>query len=95
MICTIMTFCFLYLYRYQSQGYPDFVDYLKFCDDVESIFTFKELEKAPLQEVTQFKPPEEWELNKLEPAAEQQFAVCMDGIAEKVRAMSNQNTQKL
>ena len=71
--------------KYQSQGYPDFVDYLKFCDDVESIFTFKELEKAPLQEVTQFKPPEEWELNKLEPAAEQQFAVCMDGIAEKVR----------
>ena len=62
---------------------------------MESIFTFKELEKAPLQEVTQFKPPEEWELNKLEPAAEQQFAVCMDGIAEKVRAMSNQNTQKL
>ena len=37
--------------KYLSPGNPDFVDYLKFCDDVESIFTFKELEKAPLQEV--------------------------------------------
>ncbi|CAG2250812.1 unnamed protein product [Mytilus edulis] len=71
--------------KYQSQGYPDFVDYVKFCDDVESIFTFKELEKAPLQEVVQFKPPEEWELNKLEPEAESMFSMCMDRISEKVR----------
>ncbi|XP_063445753.1 uncharacterized protein LOC134725669 [Mytilus trossulus] len=71
--------------KYQSQGYPDFVDYVKFCDDVESIFTFKELEKAPLQEVVQFKPPEEWELNKLEPEAESMFSMCVDRISEKVR----------
>lgn len=71
-------------FRYLSPGYPDYVDYVKFSDDVESIFTFKELEKAPLQEVIQFKPPEEWELNKLEPEAESQFSRCMDSIAEKV-----------
>lgn len=71
--------------KYLSPGYPDYVDYVKFSDDVESIFTFKELEKAPLQNVVQFKPPEEWELNKLEPEAESQFSMCMDKIAEKVR----------
>lgn len=60
---------------------------MKFCDDVESIFTFKELEKAPLQEVVQFKPPEEWELNKLEPEAESMFSMCMDRISEKVRRL--------
>ena len=57
-----------------------------FCDEVESIFTFKELEKAPLQEVTPFKPPEEWKLNAFKDAEEQQtFENAMHKIAEKVK----------
>ncbi|KAL5019414.1 hypothetical protein ScPMuIL_005136 [Solemya velum] len=71
--------------RYQSRADPDYVDYLKFCDEVESIFTTKELEKKPLQEVVQFRPPEEWQLNKLEPEAEETFQLCMERLTEKVR----------
>ena len=37
-----------------------------------------------MSEVTPFKPPEEWELNKLDPEAEEKFNMCMDNIAEKV-----------
>jgi len=71
--------------RYQSVQDRDYVDYLKFCDEVESIFTTKELEKQPLQEVVQFKPPEEWEMNKLSNDQEAQFVACMDRLSEKVR----------
>jgi hypothetical protein len=52
---------------------------------VESIFTFKELEKAPLQEVIPFKPPEEWKLNAFQSTEEEQkFHAAMHKIAEKV-----------
>ena len=62
------------------------MEYTQFCDEVESIFTFKELEKAPLQEVTPFKPPEEWKLNAFKDAEEQQtFENAMHKIAEKVK----------
>ncbi|KAK3583614.1 hypothetical protein CHS0354_039437 [Potamilus streckersoni] len=71
--------------RYQSAKDNDYVDYLKFCDEIESIFTTKELEKAPLQDVVQFKPPEEWTLNKLDEESRQKFTDCMKRIAEKVR----------
>ena len=72
------------IFRYQS-AQPDFVDYLKFCDEVESIFTTKELEKTPLEEVIQFRAPEEWEMNKLPEAQEERFMTCMNRLAEKVR----------
>lgn len=72
--------------RYQSRKDPDYVEYTQFCDEVESIFTFKELEKAPLQEVVPFKPPEEWKQNAFKDAEEQQtFENAMYKIAEKVR----------
>ena len=77
-------FLFLFvIFRYQS-AQPDFVDYLKFCDEVESIFTTKELEKTPLEEVIQFRAPEEWEMNKLPEAQEERFMTCMNRLAEKV-----------
>lgn len=61
------------------------MEYTQFCDEVESIFTFKELEKAPLQEVIPFKPPEEWTLNSFKSAEEEQkFHAAMHKIAEKV-----------
>lgn len=70
--------------RYQS-AQPDYVDYLKFCDEVESIFTTKELEKTPLEDVIQFKPPEEWQMNKLPDDQWNRFELCMNRLAEKVR----------
>ncbi|WAQ95233.1 hypothetical protein MAR_027923, partial [Mya arenaria] len=71
--------------RYESYQDPEYVEYLKFCDEVESIFTTKELEKRPLEDVVQFKPPEEWELNKLPADQENRFTACMDRLSEKVR----------
>lgn len=71
--------------RYQSLQDIDYVDYLKFCDEVESIFTTKELEKRPLEDVTQFKPPEEWERNKLPADQQNRFESCMERLSEKVR----------
>lgn len=70
--------------RYQS-AQPDYVDYLKFCDEVESIFTTKELEKTPLEDVIQFRPPEEWQMNKLPDDQWNRFELCMNRLAEKVR----------
>ena len=37
--------------RYQSHKDPSCVDYMKFSDEIESIFTVKELEKMPTAEV--------------------------------------------
>ncbi|XP_053393487.1 uncharacterized protein LOC123564874 [Mercenaria mercenaria] len=71
--------------RYQSTQDIDYVDYLKFCDEVESIFTTKELEKRPLEDVVQFKPPEEWERNKLPVDQQNRFKSCMERLSEKVR----------
>jgi len=63
----------------------DFVDYLRFSDDIESIFTTKNLEKAPLLAVSQFRPPEEWELNKLDDEMESLLMNSIGRLAEQVR----------
>ena len=70
---------------YQSPGHPDFADWLRFSDEVESIFTTKELEKAPLLEVSQFRPQEEWTTNALNEELDPLFINCMNRIADKVR----------
>ena len=57
---------------------------MAFCDEVESIFTRKELEKAPLHDVVQFKAPEAWSLNTLGDQEEMKFECSMNRIAEKV-----------
>lgn len=71
--------------KYQSAADPDYVDYRRFCDEIESIFTTKHLEKTPLEQVDQFKPPDEWELNALQPDQAEKFMRCMTKIKEKVR----------
>ena len=38
----------------------------------------------PLENVVQFKPPEEWEMNKLPHSQEERFMICMNRLAEKV-----------
>ena len=77
---------------YRSPGKPDFVEYQQFSDDVESIFTTKNLEKAPLLDVEQFQPPEEWQQNQLEPDMEDMVTKCMERLAEQVRTGSIQVT---
>ncbi len=65
-------------------GEPDYVEYVEFSDTVESIFTTKNLEKLPLHEVEQYKPPEEWEQNNLSPEAMALVRTCLERLAEKV-----------
>jgi hypothetical protein len=82
--CSVCHVCRVVCARYQSREDVDYVDYLQFSDEVESIFTTKDLEKMPLLEVTQFKPPVEWELISLDPDAEGKFKACMLRLTEKV-----------
>lgn len=71
--------------KFQSPVDPDYVEYLKFSDELESVFTIKELEKAPLLEVNQYKIPVEWEQNHLSDDAENLLHRCVLRLAEKVR----------
>ena len=52
-------------FSYKVPGYMDHVDYMTFCTDIESVFTVKEMEKAPLLEVEPFHPPDDWSQNQL------------------------------
>ncbi|EDO33216.1 predicted protein [Nematostella vectensis] len=71
--------------RYSSPGYPDYVDYARFSDDIEQIFTVKHLEKMPLVEPTRFNPHVQSENLKLRPEAEEAFERVMHRLADRVR----------
>jgi len=71
--------------HYQAEGYPDYVNYVPFSDEIESIFTTKHLEKAPLLEVEQYKPSVVCELNELSEEMENLLQICMRRLAEQVR----------
>jgi len=60
------------------------VDYMQFSDDVESIFTHKDLEKTPTAEVQQFVPPMEVGMDVLSPEEEQILQKTMHRLAERV-----------
>ena len=64
------------------------MDYMQFSDEVESIFTHKNLEKTPTAEVQQFVPPVEVDLNILSPEEEQILQKTMHRLAERVRRES-------
>ena len=70
---------------FRSITNPGFVNYLTFCDEVETIFTLKHLEKNPLVTPTQFKPPVEWEQNALTKEQLAMFNEAMMVLAEHVR----------
>lgn len=69
---------------YQYAHDKDFVEWLAFSRDVESIFTTDELEKAPLIEPEPYKPAAEWTLNVLDPDDETIANNALARIAEKV-----------
>lgn len=70
--------------HYQSAGFHDFVDYLRFSDDIESIFTIKHLEKAPTLEPEQFRPQQETMMNEILPDNEAILKNAMGKMAYKV-----------
>jgi len=57
---------------------------MQFSDDVESIFTHKDLEKTPTAEVQQFVPPMEVGTDVLSPEEEQILQKTMHRLAERV-----------
>ena len=69
---------------YRSGGDSQYVDWIRFSDEIESIFTTKNLEKAPLMDAKQFKSDEEWTTNKLDENADSLFSACVERIATKV-----------
>lgn len=60
------------------------MEYLRFSDEVESIFTLKNLEKEPLVTPVQFKPPAEVEQNVLSDDEERMLMATMGRLAERV-----------
>lgn len=71
--------------RFESPINPGYVDYRRFCDEIESVFTTANLEKNPLKDVEQYRPKQEWETNVLTEEEETEFMKAMTRIAEKVR----------
>ena len=57
------------------------MDYMRFSDEIESIFTRKNLEKTPTAEVVQFVPPVGVNMYVLSPEEEQK---TMHRLAERV-----------
>lgn len=60
------------------------MEYLKFCEDIESIFTTNHLEKTPLETVQPFTLPDECNIKNLPSEAEVSALGCLERIAEQV-----------
>lgn len=71
--------------KYQSPTHCQSIDYKKFCEEVESIFTIRHLEKNPLRHIYQFQPEEECRLNALSEEEQVLLQQAMQRIAERVR----------
>ena len=72
-------------HRFQSSTDANYVDYLPFVEEVESIFTAFHLEKAPLVTPTQFRPPPEVDLNQLTAGDVERLEAVLGRICAKVR----------
>ena len=60
------------------------MNYMQFSDEVESVFTTKNLERTPTAEVRQFVPRPEVDPSRLLPEEEQILQKTMHRLAEKV-----------
>ena len=70
--------------HYQSVGHPDFVDYLRFSDDIEAIFAVPHLERAPEIKPQVFKVPDETDTNEVVMDKHQLLNNCLRRIAKRV-----------
>ncbi|XP_038638944.1 uncharacterized protein LOC119956125 [Scyliorhinus canicula] len=75
---------------YESCGKPDYVDYKQFIAEIESIFTLEHLEKFPRAEVTQYKPPPDWELNVL---STEEITVLQKAVARLAETVKTRQLQ--
>jgi len=70
--------------HYQSVGHPDFVDYLRFSDDIEAIFAEPHLERAPELEPRLFRVPDETQCNEVVIDKQPVLDDCLKRIAKRV-----------
>lgn len=70
--------------HYQSCD-SDYVDYLRFSDDIEAIFATKHMEKMPTVDPHQFQPADQLKLNGLLPEHELLLHKCLERIAFQVK----------
>lgn len=63
---------------------PNYINYMMFSDEIESVFTTKGLEKTPMAEVDVFIPPGEVGRCPLTPEEREIFNTAMQKLAEKV-----------
>jgi len=71
--------------HYQSAQDDRCVDYLRYNDDIESIFAIKHLEKTPTREVHLFHPPDEINMNVLVTDKDEILQTCLQRLADRVR----------
>ena len=69
-------------FRYRSAKDPSQVDYMRFSDEIESVFTRKNLEKMPTAEMMQYMPP--MNMSVLSPDEEQTLQKTVHRLAERV-----------
>ena len=76
------------MFRYCSCENPDFVEYLVFSDEIESVFTTKGLEKTPTVELEQYVPPNEVGLRPFTAEETAMVETAMQRLADMVRLIS-------
>lgn len=70
--------------HYETAGDAEYVDYLRFDDDVEKVFATKHMDKMPTLEPHLFQLPEQLRVNELLPEREALLKKCLQRIADKV-----------
>jgi len=70
--------------HYQSLGHPDFVDYLRFSDDIEAIFAEPHLERSPEVEPKLYKVPDETQTNEIVEEKQTVLDNCLKRLAKRV-----------
>ena len=78
--------------HYQSVGHPEFVDYLRFSDDIESIFAVPHLERAPERQPCLFRVPDETQTNEVVPDKQTVLDDCLRRIAKRVSPCARLNS---
>lgn len=72
------------LFSYRSRVDSNSIEYRKFCDEIESIFTTDFLEKNPLVASEQYVPLKEATTIRLDPDKENRLTNVMHKLAERV-----------
>ena len=75
----------IWLFSFPSSKLPNGVDYATFCDEIESIFTTKGLEKNPTGELELFVPPPPTRPFEFAQEENEILDTALHRIADKVR----------